>query len=226
MALPNRICELDTGTANFGLPKLSDKGTGGRDRLDYDGGKKMQRTKTLKQTKELTWMAMFIAMITVGAWISLPIGLVSVTMQTLMVMLAGLILPRRMAIMAVSGYLLLGLLGAPVFAGGVGGVIIFSKPSFGFLLGFLPLVWLSGTVTDGNIFQKVVSLLAGNGLLYGLGFSYMYAYFNFFTAQPMVATRIFQIGILPYLPGDILKIGIAVLLAEILKKSGNVRSFF
>lgn len=169
-------------------------------------------------TRELTLTAMFIALIAVGAWISLPIGLVSVTMQTLVVMVAGLVLPRRAAIMAVSGYLLLGLLGLPVFAGGSGGIAILAKPSLGFLLGFIPLVFVSTVVAGQNKAKILIGLLVANVLLYSLGFAYMYAYFNFFAAKPMSVIRILQIGILPYLPGDAIKIGLAVFIAQLFKR--------
>ena len=173
---------------------------------------------------ELTLTAMFVALIALGAWISVPVGVTSITLQTLFVMLAGLILPRKYALAAVGAYLLLGLIGLPVFAGGTGGLAILAKPSLGFLLGFFPLAYAASIHSSNPKKIKIVNLVIGNVVLYIIGFAYMYLYFNQFMAKPMSAAAILQVGILPYLPGDALKIGLATVLAQVLAKMKPIHS--
>lgn len=170
------------------------------------------------QTRKITITAMFVALIAVGAFLSVPVGAVHITLQTLFVMTAGLLLPKRQAVMAVAVYLLIGLIGLPVFAGGIGGLAILGKPSVGFLVGFLPLAWFSGMQFGQGKFSRFTGLLVGNVVLYLIGFTYMYWYFNMFVNKPMDVVKLLQIGVIPYLPGDIFKVVLAYLLAAVLRK--------
>lgn len=182
--------------------------------------KKMIRPKEAEnrnKVRELTFAAMFVALIAVGAFLSVPIGAVSMTMQTFSVMLAGLMLSRRNALLSVIAYLLLGLAGLPIFAGGVGGMAILVKPGVGFLIGFIPLALLAGFGKDKNTKEKTAYLVLGNVVLYLIGFAYMIYYFNHFSTQPMGIVKLLQVGVLPYLPGDMLKIGLAVMVSKYLK---------
>lgn len=182
------------------------------------------KVREFTKVRELTIAAMFVALIALGAFLSLPIGLVSITFQTLFVMLAGLILSRRSAVLTVFTYLLLGLIGLPIFSGGTGGLTILAKPSIGFLLGFFPLVLFSSFAQEKSLKQRVFYLLLGNVVLYFFGFAYMYYYFRFLVEKPMAMIQILQIGVLPYLPGDIVKIALAVFLSQIWERLNPKRS--
>lgn len=88
-------------------------------------------------TTDLAYIAVFAALIAALALVpSIPIGPVPITLQTLGVLLAGLILGPWRGFAAVTLYLLVGLAGLPVFAGGTGGLGVFGKPSIGYLLSF------------------------------------------------------------------------------------------
>ena len=94
-------------------------------------------------TRDLVLIPLFAALFSIGAFIKIPIGLVPASLQTIFVLLAGMLLGARRGALAVLLYLLLGLIGLPVFtAGGGPGYIL--HPTFGYLLGMLPAAWLAG----------------------------------------------------------------------------------
>ena len=76
--------------------------------------------------------AMFVALIAVGAFIKVPIPVVPFTLQYLFTMLAGLLLGGKKGSLAVGIYILLGLIGLPIFAQG-GGIGYIFQPSFGYI---------------------------------------------------------------------------------------------
>lgn len=85
--------------------------------------------------REIARIGLAVALITVCAWISLPVGAIPVTLQTFAVALVGGLLDWRRGLFAVIAYLLMGLCGIPVFAGFRGGAALFSTTG-GYILGF------------------------------------------------------------------------------------------
>ena len=94
-------------------------------------------------TKELILCALFIALITVGTFIKIPVGTDVYTLQFLFTLLAGLLLGPRLGAIAVGTYVVMGLVGIPVFASG-GGPGYIAQPTFGYLLGFIVQAWVNG----------------------------------------------------------------------------------
>ena len=91
----------------------------------------------MNSTRRIAFGALFASLISIGAKIMIPLDMIGMhfTLQWLVVLLAGLLLDRRTAVLSVSSYILIGLCGVPVFATG-GGIGYLLKPTFGFLLGF------------------------------------------------------------------------------------------
>ena len=87
------------------------------------------------KTKDLVLCAMFVALIAVGAFIKVPVPVVPFTLQFLFTMLAGLLLGPVNGALAVVVYIVLGLVGLPIFTQGGGPGYIF-QPSFGYIIGF------------------------------------------------------------------------------------------
>lgn len=79
--------------------------------------------------------------------IPLPFSPVPITLQTLGVMLSGLLLGPQLGSISVGLYLIAGTLGLPIFAGGAAGIGVLMGPSGGYLLGFLPGAWMIGTLS-------------------------------------------------------------------------------
>ena len=70
--------------------------------------------------KDLTLVALFSALIAVGAFIKIPFLLVPITLQTLFIVLSALVLERKLAVLSVIVYIMIGLVGFPIFANGGG----------------------------------------------------------------------------------------------------------
>ena len=87
------------------------------------------------RTKELILCALFCALTAVGAQLTIPIPYGAITLQLLFMLLAGLMLPPLMSFLSMTVYVLLGLVGAPVFAGFSGGFSSITSPTFGFVIG-------------------------------------------------------------------------------------------
>ena len=96
--------------------------------------------------KEQLLAAIFAAVIAVFSQITIPIGLVPFSLQTFIVGLIVALLNRKIGTIAIFIYILLGLIGFPVFAGGGSGIAALIGPTGGFLIGFLPMAWLIGTL--------------------------------------------------------------------------------
>lgn len=114
--------------------------------------------------RRLVSIAVFTALITVGGLVSVPIPFaqVELSFQTLFVIMAGMLLGGRDGALAVLVYLVMGLLGLPVFTQG-GGVMYVFKPSFGYLIGF-PI----GALVSGALCSRRKSLSRGRAFVYAL----------------------------------------------------------
>ena len=97
----------------------------------------------------LTLYASLLAALTAaGAYLAIPIGPVPIVLQNLFVMLTGILPGPRWGTASVSVYLLAGLCGLPVFAGGTGGVGRLFGPTGGYLMGFVPAVFITGWLSE------------------------------------------------------------------------------
>lgn len=162
--------------------------------------------------KELVMVPFFTALTAVGAFIKIPIPYVPLTLQTLMVMFAALILGSRLGALSQFLYLIIGLLGLPVFAHG-GGPGYVLQPSFGFLIGFIPGAYLMGKFIEDKenltFLRTVNALIIGQLVIYIFGLTYLYINLNYIMQKPISFYNTLKIGFLIFLPGDILKTFIA-----------------
>lgn len=159
-------------------------------------------------------ISLFAGLTAVGAFIRIPIPYVPLTLQTLMVMLAGLILGSRLAALSQLLYLTIGLLGLPIFAQG-GGPGYILQPSFGFLVGFIAGAYLIGRMVERveNLsFPRILAaLLLGQAAIYILGIAYLHFNLNFIIHKPTSFLTTIKIGLLVFIPGEILKTSVAAL---------------
>lgn len=123
----------------------------------------------------MTACAMFFVVIVLGAFMRIPIPPVPITLQLQTVLLCGMLLGRRYALISVLLYLFAGLIGLPVFAGG-GGIGYVLMPTFGFLVGFAPGAYVTGLLTRkpprDTWFSYVVASIAGTAIIYAAGMLY------------------------------------------------------
>lgn len=171
--------------------------------------------------RQMTLISLFAALTAVGAFISIPIGPVPITLQTLFTLLAAMTLGSVMGASSQIIYVLLGIVGLPVFAGFKAGIGILFGPTGGFLFGFIISAYIIGKIIElkkeKNIFYYFLAGLIGTIIIYIFGVTQL----SFVTG--MGVKRAVVVGIFPFLPGDILKIIAASFIASKLKLINQLR---
>lgn len=168
------------------------------------------------KTKDLTLVSLFAALTAIGAFVSIPVGPVPLTLQTLFVLVSGYVLGAKKAALAQLVYITIGLVGLPIFAGFSGGIQTILKPSFGFLIGFV-----AGAYTVGFLSRKAKGFIsylaagaAGTLVIYLFGLPYMAIILNYVMDSGLSLKMILQIGVIAFLPGDLIKLSIAAYLGK------------
>ena len=172
---------------------------------------KPPETKSLRLTAYASLMA---ALTAVGAYIAVPVGPVPIVLQNLFVFLTGLLLGKKWGTIAIATYLLAGICGLPVFSGGRGGIGHVIGPTGGYLIGFLPAVYLSGMLAEkgrGRALYDLFGMLLGTAAIYGLGVPWLKLVTNVSFPEALA------LGMVPFLLGDALKIAVAIPLARKLR---------
>ena len=179
--------------------------------------------------KKITMMSFFTALIAIGAFIKIPIPVLPFTLQFLFTMLAGLLMGGKLGAISVAMYIMLGLMGLPIFTqgGGLGYVVM---PTFGYLIGFLIGSYVTGKIANMLPNPSYKRLLASNfiGLLivYGLGMMYYYYISNFYLHTPIGIGALFLYCFILAVPGDIVLCIVAAIIAKrlipVIKKETSI----
>src|SRR2546422_891748 len=149
-------------------------------------------------------------LIAVSAWVAVPLPFspVPVTGQTFGVLLVGTLLGSRRGAASALAYLAEGASGVPVFAGGASGAHVLAGPTGGYLAGFVLGAWICGALAERGFDRRpvptVVSMALGNAAILSLGLLWL--------ARFVGAPRVLALGLVPFLPGDIVKIALAAAL--------------
>ena len=165
------------------------------------------------RTRDLAYIALMAALTALCSWIVIPFSPVPFTLQTFAVFAALSILGGRRGTCAVALYLGLGLLGLPVFSGFSGGVGALLGPTGGYLTGFLAagLVYWLVTGRLGEAFPvRLAALLLGMAACYAVGT----AWFVRVYAEPTTWPAALSLCVLPFLPGDLIKLALALTVAR------------
>jgi len=166
--------------------------------------------------RELALSALFAALTAVGAFIRIPTPWSAFTLQVLFVFLAGALLGPKYGALAEGVYVLLGLVGVPVFTGGGGFMYIF-QPTFGFLLSYIPAAALVGALCRKARFVNIaLSCLAGLAVIYAVGLPYMALIINVYMGRSMGFKEVLMSGMVIFLPYDAVKIVLTGLLGRAL----------
>ena len=151
--------------------------------------------------------SLFAALCAIGAFIKVPLAWLPITLQTFFSTLAGLLLGKKWGTVSVVVYLLLGLIGLPIFTQG-GGIDYVTKPTFGFLLGLAPATFCTGLLFERSRkswSSAFFASLAGAVILYVVGLPYFYGIMTLYLQQAMTVSQLFAVYCLPTLPGDVIK---------------------
>jgi biotin transport system substrate-specific component len=171
-----------------------------------------KETNVSEQLRLTVHASLLAALIAAGAFISVPIGPVPIVLQNMFVLLAGLLLGSRWGLAAVGIYLLAGTCGLPVFAGGTGGIGRFAGPTGGYLIGYLPAVFVVGLLSAyGKTALDIIGMILGTIIIYSVGIIWL----QWITG--MALSNALAVGMYPFLIGDALKIAAAVTIAKTIR---------
>ncbi len=151
--------------------------------------------------------ASFIVLTAIGAYVRIPLPFtpVPITLQTFFVLLSGALLGRKWGMASQLGYVLLGVCGLGVFTSSASGLFYLMGPTGGYLIGFVVTSWIVGSLVklESNPSSSRIALSLAIGSLAGI---YLFGVLGLNMFLKTNLTRSIQLGILPFIPGDALKI--------------------
>jgi biotin transport system substrate-specific component len=160
-----------------------------------------------RRARIIAYSGALIGLIALGSWISIPVGSVPVTLQTLFVLLAGIVLHRYGAI-PVFLYIVLGVLGLPVFHNGTAGIGVLLGPTGGFLAGFVFAALIVGLAYETQSrFVRAGGLVAATMCIYLFGVAWLMLSLHMAFLPAIVS------GVLPFIVFDIAKAAAAYSIA-------------
>ena len=178
----------------------------------------MEFVKNFKQTKIIKYLLIALIgsiILAISSKIKIPFYPVPMTMQTFVVLIIGVSLGWRLGLATIVLYLFEGIIGLPVFSGTPEkgfGLVYFTGPTMGYLLGFIATVYFSGKfVYDNNIIKNFFKLIFATSFIYILGMAWLGNLIGW--DKP-----IFQLGAQPFLLAELFKILIATFAINQIKK--------
>lgn len=181
----------------------------------------MEQNKSKWNVREMALIAVMAAVTCVLGPLSLPIGVVPISFTNLAVYLAIYVLGMRRGTLSYIVYLLIGLVGVPVFSGFTGGVGKLFGPTGGYLIGFIFMALICGWAIDRfdcKRVQSMAGMICGTIICYIFGTAWL-AYQAGMTFYAALAA-----GVLPFIIGDLAKMVVAALIGpqirRQLKKAG------
>jgi len=175
---------------------------------------KTQNFTTQIIVTEFTFLMSAVLMMAALSRVTIPLIPIPVTGQTLGVLLTGIMLGRKRAVAALITYIVMGLIGFPVFANGTFGLSTLMGPTGGYLLGFIPAAFIMGWLGEkgwyNGIFSSLAAILIGHLVIFTFGLIWL----GHFSAW----TNVFAAGLLPFLPGAVIKTFVAFALIPIIRK--------
>lgn len=193
--------------------------------------------RSVSRLSFLILSALFAALTAIGAHLKIPLPLgIPITLQTTIVLLAGFLLGARYGALSQVLYLVIGLIGFPVFAEG-GGPAYVLKPTFGYLLGFPLAAYVAGWLAHGrhspprpayvrahlrSISTPRVFLAGASGLLaiFIPGLVYFFIASTYFLNLNLHPGKLFVSGFLVFLPGDVVKLTVIALFLRLAGRTG------
>lgn len=172
------------------------------------------------KTSEMILVSLFTALMAVGAFVRIPFPVLPITLQPFFCALAGIILGSRLGTLSQLVYVILGLVGTPIFSKG-GGITYIFEPSFGFLLGFIAGAYVIGRVSEIlkeiNLKNTVISVMSGLAAIYTAGIPYMFLILRFYMNKPKITFWYVLATNFPYMIKDlVLYVIIAATAASVL----------
>lgn len=176
------------------------------------------KNKSLFSTTGLVLMALFAAITCVLAPISIPIGPVPISITMLVLFISVYVLGWKRATITYIVYLLIGMVGLPVFSGWEGGLGKLAGPTGGYLIGFIPMVIVCGLAVEkgytmsrgAGIAVSVAGMVVGTAIAYAFGT----VWFCVSTGTGVMAAL--SLCVFPFLIGDAAKIIIGAIVGPLI----------
>ena len=172
-----------------------------------------------KKTKDLVIIALFSVLISICAWISIPTS-IPFTMQTFGVFLAFNLLGAQRGIMAVCVYLLLGMIGLPVYANFTSGIGILLGATGGYMIGWIfsgLVMWFMEKLFGRKLWVQIVSMLIGLAVCYIAGTAWFMVVYAQNTGPIGIGTALLWC-VVPFVIPDIIKLGLVLWISRRLGK--------
>jgi len=173
------------------------------------------KQQSLFSPRNMAMTALFTALTCVLAPWSLPIGPVPISLTTLVLFLSLYVLGAQKAALSYLLYLLLGLAGLPVFSGFTGGIAKLAGPTGGYILGFLPMLFITGWFLkkfEGKFWASLAGMVLGTAVCYAFGT----VWFVFLMGTDLLSAL--AVCVFPFLPGDLVKMLFAHALGTALRR--------
>ena len=175
----------------------------------------MEMAKDGLKARDMAYIALMAALMAICSWISIP-TVVEFTMQTFAVFAALGLLGGKRALIAVGVYLLMGVIGLPVFAGFHGGISALIGPTGGYLVGFAAMAlvyWLIISLAGEGRWTRVAAMVAGLLVCYAFGTAW---FVIVYTRQVGAVGVMTALGwcVFPFIAPDLIKMALALALTE------------
>ncbi len=172
-------------------------------------------TKKLS-TRKLVLIALMTAITCIFAPMAIPIPVspVPISLTNLVIMISIYVLGFKDATISYIVYLLLGLVGLPVFSGFTGGLGKLAGPTGGYLIGFIFLALIAGLFVDKFPKNRILAVV---GMLIGMAITYIFGTEWLAIQLKMSFVAALSVGVIPYLAGDAVKIIIAIIVGPVLR---------
>lgn len=170
---------------------------------------------TKEKIRSITYCGLFIALITVCSWISIPTT-VPFTLQTFGVFAAVGILGGKLGTIAVIGYVILGTIGVPVFSGFSGGVGVIAGTTGGYIVGFIfaaLAMWLVEKILGRKPWVLILSMIAGLIVCYAFGTAWFMIVYTAKTGTVGLGA-VLSWCVVPFIIPDAVKIACAAIITE------------
>lgn len=167
------------------------------------------------KTRDIILVSMFAALSAIGAFIKIPVGPAPISLQFLFVALAGILLGARLGALSQIVYVVIGLMGVPVFTAG-GGISYVFKPTFGYLIGFIVAAYVIGKIAEErspSFIRLFTATLVGLVISYGIGVPYLYVILKYVVGSKITIYGALKAGCLIFIPGDIAKCIVTTMLS-------------
>ncbi len=175
-----------------------------------------------KLTKSIVFVALFAALTAACAFVAIPVPgtPIPIVLQNMMVVLSGLLLGPILGTAATVLFIVAGILGLPIFSGGTGGMAKIMGPTGGFIIGYAFASLVAGLICarprigrKTSIIRIIIAALCGFVVMYIPGV------LHFMRSLDKTFAETMALCVTPYLPGDLVKMVISILIAAPLRKT-------